>query len=52
MNLLELFRRYEDNEVAIAYLESIRWPNKVICPKCNSDKTCKHHVKDRKKKRQ
>ena len=44
MNLLELFKRYEDNDNAIAYLESIRWPNKVICPYCNSEKIYKHHV--------
>lgn len=44
MNLLDLFQRYQDNDVAIAYLESIRWKNGIICPYCNSDKTCKHHV--------
>ena len=50
MSLLDLSQRYQDNDVAISYLESIRWKNGVICPYCNSDKTCKHHVKDRKKK--
>ena len=50
MNLLDLFQRYQDNDVAIAYLESIRWKDGVMCPYCNSNKTCKHHVKDRKKK--
>jgi transposase-like protein len=44
MNLLELFRRFQDNDQAIAYLEAIRWQGKVTCPYCESNKTCKHHV--------
>jgi transposase-like protein len=50
MNLFNLFQRYQDNEDAVAYLESIRWKDGVICPYCQSDKTCKHHVKNRQKK--
>jgi transposase-like protein len=50
MNLLGLFQSYQDNDNAIAYLEKVRWPNGVICTKCQSNKTCKHHTKDRQKK--
>lgn len=50
MNLLELFQRYQDNDDAIAYLESIRWKDGVICTKCHSDKTCRHDTKNRQKK--
>ena len=49
MNLLELFQRFQQNEEAIHFFERVRWKNKVICPYCESDKTCKHHVKGRKR---
>jgi transposase-like protein len=44
MNLLELFKKYEDNDNAIVHLESIRWKNGIICPYCNSEKIYTHHV--------
>ena len=50
MNLLELFKEFEDNDKAVAYLESVRWKDGVVCPNCQSDKTCKHHVHNRTKK--
>ncbi len=42
MSLLGLFQRFQDNEQAIVYLESVRWNGKPICTYCGSDKTCKH----------
>jgi transposase-like protein len=42
MNILKLFQRFQHNEEAIAYLESIRWKDGIICPYCKSGKTCKH----------
>jgi len=47
MNLFSLFKEFEDNDKAVAYLESIRWKDGVICPYCNSDKTCKHNEKNK-----
>lgn len=47
MNLNEIL---EDNDKAVAYLESVRWKDGVVCPYCKSDKTCKHHVHNRSKK--
>ncbi len=50
MNILQLFQEFSDNDKAVAYLESVRWKDGVICPKCQSDKTCKHHVHNKAKK--
>lgn len=44
MNILELFQRFQDNDQAITYLETIRWNGKPICTYCGSDKTCKHQT--------
>ena len=45
MNIYEIFTKYQDNNEAIKYLEEKRWGGKVICTKCFSDKTCRHHTK-------
>lgn len=50
MNLLQLFNQFQANDDAVKFLEQIRWKNGVICTKCGSSKTCKHHVKDKQKK--
>lgn len=50
MNLLGMFQEFSDNDKAVAYLESVRWKDGVVCPYCNSDKTCKHEVRNRVKK--
>lgn len=47
MNLLELFKEFADNDKAVAYLESVRWKDKVVCTYCKSDKTCKHNNEKR-----
>ena len=34
MNLLDVIDRYGDDESCRAYLEELRWPNGVSCPRC------------------
>ena len=34
MNLIDLARRFETEDEAIAHLEGLRWPNGPVCPKC------------------
>ena len=34
MNLIELTERIDSEEKARAFLEEMRWPNGVICPRC------------------
>ncbi len=38
-NLATLVPAFSSEEAAIEFLESKRWPNGVICPFCQSDKT-------------
>ncbi len=33
-NLLTFYERFRDEQVCRDYLESMRWPDEVICPKC------------------
>lgn len=47
MNLFGLFKEFEDNNKAVAYLESVRWKNGIVCPYCNSAKTYKHNSESR-----
>lgn len=49
MNLFKLIEEFSDNDKAVAYLTSVRWKDGVICPKCNSGKTCKHNTKNKAK---
>lgn len=48
MNILEIMRRWPDQEAAIAHLEKVRWNGRPLCPYCGSDKACVHASKDRK----
>jgi len=36
MSLNELLKKYGDDDTARNFLESVRWPNGAICPRCNS----------------
>jgi transposase-like protein len=36
VNLADLMRQYGDEDKARAFLESLRWPNGPICPRCGS----------------
>ena len=38
MDLLTLFDRFHSEERCIRYLEGLRWPKGVRCPRCDSDK--------------
>ncbi|HET9181531.1 MAG TPA: IS1595 family transposase [Candidatus Angelobacter sp.] len=45
MSLCEVLTKFGDNDRCRAYLESLRWPDKVTCPKCLSEKIS--HIRDR-----
>lgn len=47
MNIIEIIQRFPDQETAISHLEKVRWNGHVVCPYCNSDKTCVHASKDK-----
>ena len=38
MNLVELIKDFADESKCRAYLESLRWPDGVLCPRCDSRK--------------
>jgi len=39
LSAFEFFEKFPDEASAIAYFEDVRWPDGVICPRCNSDRT-------------
>ena len=38
MNLVELVQKFADDEKCRAYIEALRWPDGVKCPRCQSEK--------------
>ena len=36
LNLISLAQEYSDPDIARTLLESLRWPNGVICPHCKN----------------
>lgn len=52
----QFFRKFPDEQAAIAHVEGIRWPNGVICPHCDGDRTARqksyqyHQCKDCRRK--
>jgi transposase-like protein len=38
MNLVELVQKFADEEKCRAYLEALRWPKGVKCPRCKAEK--------------
>ncbi len=46
ITLCEVLQQFGTDETCRSYLESLRWPDKVICPKCGSDKMSR--VRERK----
>lgn len=48
MNLIEATKRWPTPEAAMNHLEKVRWNGRVICPYCQSEKTCVHASKDKK----
>lgn len=39
LNVFKFFELFPDEQAAIDYLTEQRWPDRVICPRCNSDYT-------------
>ncbi len=39
LNVFKFFELFPNEQAAIDYLEAQRWPDGVICPRCNSDYT-------------
>lgn len=48
MNVIEVTRRWPDQETAISHLEQVRWNGRPICPYCASDRVGVHASKDKK----
>ncbi len=46
INLINLIERYHDEDNCRAYLEELRWPNGVACPRCGSMSISRYHSKD------
>ena len=42
MNLIKIIDTLKTQEDCIKFLEAKRWGDKIICPYCQSHKTCKH----------
>src|SRR6266446_1268989 len=38
MNLVELVQQFADDEKCRAYIEALRWPKGVTCPRCKGEK--------------
>lgn len=49
MNILELNRKFSTPDKAVKYFEHVRWGDKVICPYCESHKTCQHYEKNKRR---
>ncbi len=45
VNLCEIFERYGSDDKCREYLEALRWPEKVSCPKCGSQKISRVQVR-------
>ena len=37
MNVVEIIERFPDQEACMSHLEKIRWGDKVVCPRCESE---------------
>lgn len=47
MNILDVFKNFQNQEQAVEYLETARWHERPICPYCKSEKVCRHTSGDR-----
>lgn len=47
MNVIEIMKRWPNQEAAIHHLEQVRWGDKPVCPYCKRDKVCVHASKDK-----
>ena len=46
MNLMQLFEDFDTDKECRAFLEALRWPDGIKCPRCDSEKISR--IKDRK----
>jgi transposase-like protein len=46
INLVNLVEKFNSEERCRAYLEELRWPDGVRCPRCDSDKVSRLHDRD------
>ena len=46
INLCELLEKFGDNDKCREYLEALRWPEKVKCPTCKSEKISRIHKRN------
>ena len=45
-NLINLIERYSDEEKCRKYLEALKWPEGVKCPRCGSEKVSRIKKRD------
>lgn len=43
LNMMELIERFGSDEKCHAYLEALRWPDGIKCPRCQSEKISRIH---------
>lgn len=48
-SIVSLAQRFSTNEICIAHMESIRWPNGPVCTNCSSNRTYKRSNSNRHK---
>ena len=49
-SLKEVYERWPTEEDCIEYLEKVRWPERPLCPYCQSEKVSFHREKSRKRR--
>lgn len=51
MNLLQVSKEFGTQEKCIKFLTKLRWGNKPVCPRCNSDRVTKRKINPKQQKR-
>lgn len=46
MNLIKLIEKFRSEDTCYEYLEKLRWPNGVVCPKCESKSISRIHERN------
>jgi len=47
MTLLEVVKRLNTNKKSLIFMAKIRWPERVTCPRCNSEKIAHIHTRSK-----
>ena len=47
MTIIEVFNSFQTQAQAVAYLETVRWRGRPVCPYCDSERVCQHASGDR-----